>query len=68
MGALAVERAGVIKVAKVNVDNEPSLGARFGVRATPMFILFRHGSRLGDIAGALPKAQLESWIESALPG
>ena len=34
---LAGERAGLLKVVKVNVDNEPSLGARFGIQATPNF-------------------------------
>ncbi len=63
---LARERAGLIKVVRVNVDEESSLGARFSVRATPMFLLFRKGVKLGDIAGALPKEQLEAWIDSVL--
>lgn len=63
---LTRERAGLLKVVKVNVDNESSLGAHFGIRATPVFFLYRNGNKLSDIAGALPKAQLEAWIDSSL--
>ncbi len=65
---LAREKAGVLKVVKVNLDNEPLLGARFGINATPTFYVYRHGKRLGDIAGAVPKEQFEAWIDSVLLG
>lgn len=65
---LAHERAGLMKVVRVNVDHEQVLGQRFGIRATPMFFLYRHGNKLSDIAGALPKAQLEAWMDSSLLG
>lgn len=60
------ERAGFLKVVKVNVDNEPSLGARFSVNATPMFLLYRNGIKLAELPGALPKPQIEEWIDSSL--
>jgi thioredoxin 2 len=66
MEALAGERAGILKVVKVNIDQEQSLAARFGIRSTPTFYLYRHGDKLSDIAGALPKVHLEAWIDSSL--
>lgn len=63
---LARERAGVLKVVKVNLDNEPYLGARFAINATPTFYLYRNGIRLGDISGAVPKEQFDAWINSFL--
>lgn len=65
---LAGERAGLLKVVKVNVDNEPSLGARFGIQATPTFLLYQNGKKLSEIAGALPKIELERWIEFSISG
>lgn len=62
---LARERAGLLKVAKVNVDYEPSLGASFRIKATPTFLLYQNGRKLNEIAGALPKADLERWIDSS---
>ena len=65
---LAHERAGLIKVVKVNVDNEPLLASRFQIQATPFMMIFRNGDKLSEIAGALPKEQLEAWIDSSLLG
>jgi thioredoxin 2 len=62
---LAREKAGLLKVAKVNVDHEPSLGARFGIKATPTFLLYQNGRKVNEIAGALPKTDLERWIDSS---
>jgi thioredoxin 2 len=65
---IAREKAGILKVVKVNVDNEPALGARFGIRGTPMFILYRRGNKISDIPGALPADQLKAWINASLLG
>ncbi len=60
------ERTGFLKIAKVNVDSETSLGARFNIRAAPMFFIFRNGEKLSEMAGALPKPQLDPWIDSCI--
>ena len=65
---IAGEKVGILKVVKVNVDNEPTLGARFGIRGTPMFILYRHGNKVSDIPGAPPADQLRAWIDASLRG
>jgi thioredoxin-like negative regulator of GroEL len=64
--ALALERAGSLKVVKVNLDNEPVLGRIFNVHATPMFVLYKHGNMLAETGGAVPRADLEAWIDSFL--
>lgn len=63
---LAHQRAGLLKVVKVNTENEPSLAMRYDVRGTPMMMLYRNGYKLSEVAGALPKTQLEAWIDSSL--
>jgi thioredoxin len=57
---LAGERAGRLKIAKVNVDENPALSARFSVSAIPTLALFRGGALIDQIRGAAPKATLEA--------
>lgn len=64
--ALARAKAGLVKVVRVDVDKAPELAQRFGIRATPTFLLYRNGNKVNEIGGALPGDQLESWIESSL--
>jgi len=40
---IAAERPGQLRVAKVNVDEEPELAARFGVQSIPTIVLFKNG-------------------------
>lgn len=65
---IAHERAGLLKVVKVNTDSESLLATRFGIRATPTLMIYRNGIKLSEVQGALPKTQLEAWIDSSLLG
>ena len=56
---VAAERAGRLKIAKVNVDENPALSARFSVRAIPTLALFRAASSSTRSAARSPKATLE---------
>ncbi len=59
------EMAGKVKVAKVNIDENPELAAKFGVRSIPTLAIFK-GGEVADIkVGASPKTALASWISSA---
>ncbi len=63
---VAVDLAGRIKVAKVNTDEQPQLGERFGVRSIPTLVLFENGREKERVVGARPAAELRSWLDSKL--
>ena len=60
--ALARELAGTLVVAKVDVDDQPDLVARFGVQSMPTLIFFRDGQAVDRIIGAVPPAQLRARV------
>ncbi|MEW6001581.1 MAG: thioredoxin domain-containing protein [Nitrospirota bacterium] len=62
---IARERAGLLKIVRVNLDDEPALGARFGIRATPTLMLYRNGEKLNEFIGALSEKELAEWIDSS---
>jgi thioredoxin 1 len=61
---LARELTGRVVVAKVDVDAEPALTARFGIRGTPTLLFFRDGQVVDKIVGAVPMAQLRAKVTS----
>jgi thioredoxin 2 len=56
---IARERAGRLKVGKLNVDENPRLASRFQVQAIPMLMIFRGPLLVDEIRGAVPKTALE---------
>ncbi|MBI2342796.1 MAG: thioredoxin [Deltaproteobacteria bacterium] len=56
--ALAEEHAGKVKFAKVNVDDNPNLAARYGVRGIPALLFFKGGQIVQQQVGAVPKQQI----------
>jgi len=65
---IAVELAGSLKVGKINVEEEPELAARAGVRGIPTVVLYRGGEVAGQALGAQPKGALEAELGlDALP-
>jgi thioredoxin 1 len=56
---IAQERAGTIKVGKVNVDEQPALAAQAGVRSIPLVVLYRNGEPVAAAIGVQPKDALE---------
>jgi thioredoxin 1 len=62
---IAKEYAGKVKIAKLNIDENPELAARFGVRSIPTLAMFK-GGQVADIkVGAAPKTALTAWVASA---
>jgi thioredoxin len=56
---IAAERAGELKVVKVNVDEEPGLAVRFGVSGIPTIVLFQSGRPVAGTLGTRGKTHLE---------
>jgi len=63
---LAAQYAGRVVVGKLNVDENPEIAARFMVAAIPTLILFKNGSEVERLIGAMPKSAIESVIEKHL--
>ncbi len=63
---LSNEFDGKIKIAKVNVDENPSSPAQLGVRGIPALFMFKNGQVVSNKIGAAPKAALQNWIESEI--
>ena len=64
--ALERDQAGRVKLAKVNVDEEPALAARYEIRSIPTILLVKSGRIVDTIVGAVPRAMLEAKIDKAL--
>ncbi len=63
---LAKELAGKVRVAKLNVDDNPATAARFDVRSIPTMLVMVNGREVDRIVGALPKAALQQRLARAL--
>ena len=63
---LARDHAGSLRIAKVNTDENQANAFGYSVRGIPTMVLFKDGSEVDRVVGALPKADLERWIDSAL--
>ena len=57
---------GKLQVAKMNVDENRDIPAKFGIRGIPTLMLFKDGELVATKVGALPKAQLTAFIDSHL--
>ncbi|GAA0520627.1 thioredoxin TrxC [Tatumella terrea] len=60
---VAEERATEMRFIKVNTENEAELSARFRIRSIPTLMLFNQGKHIDTLAGALPKAGFEQWLD-----
>jgi thioredoxin 1 len=63
---LAREYAGRLKVAKLNVDDNPVTPSRYGVRGIPNLLILKGGTVKEQIVGAVPKSRLVGAIEKVL--
>lgn len=61
---VAKEYDGRLKVAKMNVDENQSIPARFGIRGIPTLMLFKNGNVEATRVGALTKSQLTAFLDS----
>ncbi len=63
---LAAEYSGKLKIAKLNIDQNPITPPKYGVRGIPTLMLFKNGNVQATKVGALSKSQLTAFIDSNL--
>ena len=63
---IATEMQGRVKIAKLNVDENPDIMMRYGVRSIPTLIMFKKGEPTAMQVGAMPKNRLSDWIRKSL--
>lgn len=62
---LASELKGKVKVGKVNVDDNLTLSARYGIQSIPTLVFFKDGTEVKRLIGALPKEAIKAAIKEA---
>ena len=63
---LAAEMAGRVRVAKLNVDENPATAARFNARSIPTLLVLKAGREVDRIVGAQPKTEIARRLERAM--
>jgi thioredoxin 1 len=63
---IATEYQGKVKIAKLNIDENPQTPPKFGIRGIPTLILFKNGTVEAQKVGALSKSQLAAFLDSNL--
>ncbi len=63
---ISTEMAGKVKIAKVNVDENPQIASQYGIRSIPALMLFKDGKLAGQKVGAAPKGDLSRWIQASV--
>ena len=66
LSEIADEYAGKMKVCKVDVDSNPEIPQKFGIRGIPTLIVFKGGNAEATKVGALSKAQLTDFIQEVV--
>jgi thioredoxin 1 len=61
---VAVSHAGKVKIAKVDVDDNREIAAKYGIRGIPTLMIFKNGELAAQKVGALSKAQLTAFVDS----
>jgi thioredoxin 1 len=63
---LASEMGNQVTIAKINIDENPGVPQKFGVRGVPTLMIFSQGQVAATKVGALPKSKIKEWIEQSI--
>ena len=63
---LANEYDGRVKFTKVDVDTNPETAMKYGIRSIPTLLVFKGGSPIDQVVGAVPKAEIKKHLDSVL--
>lgn len=63
---IAGDMGGKLTIAKLNIDENPDVPTKYGVRGIPTLMIFKDGQVAATKVGAMPKSKIVEWIESSL--
>ena len=63
---IATEMQGKVTIAKLNVDENPNIASKLGIRSIPTLMIFKDGKLASQKVGAAPKGELTRWITEAI--
>ncbi len=63
---VAAEYKDKVIVGKLNIDHDPGIAARYGIRSIPSILLFKDGQVSDQLVGAVPKAQIKEMLDRTL--
>jgi len=63
--AVADELSGKVKIVKINVDDHPMAGTKYGVRGLPTLMMFKDGKVVATQPGAMSKQRILDWIKES---
>ena len=63
---LAEEYQGKVDFVKLNVDENPAVSMQYGIRSIPTLLMFKDGTPVGQIVGAVPKRELQKQVDAVL--
>jgi thioredoxin 1 len=63
---LANELDGKVRIAKINIDDNPNTPTKYGVRGIPTLMLFKNGELAATKVGAMPKGRIADWINESV--
>jgi thioredoxin 1 len=66
VAAIAGKYAGRLRVGTFDVDDNPSVAARYDVRSMPTLLLFKAGEAVGQVVGAVPRSRIEALVDRVL--
>ncbi len=66
MEELASDYASAVKIAKLNVDENPDIASQYGIRSIPTMLFFKDGKLVQRLVGALPKEEVEKSLLSII--
>ncbi|WP_411902158.1 thioredoxin [Methylorubrum thiocyanatum] len=62
---ISIDLQGKVKIAKVNVDENPGIASTYGIRSIPTLMIFKDGKLASQKVGAAPKGDLSRWIQAS---
>jgi thioredoxin 1 len=63
---IATEMNGKVKIVKLNVDENPGVASKYGIRSIPTLMVFKGGKQMATKTGAGPKSELSRWINASV--